>query len=54
MEKNEILIKFIKTNTNMIKHIWNCDYLSDSQKLKKISFFHFMNIRLFHDLYPHN
>lgn len=53
MEKKELLLKFIKANTNMIRFIWNCDYLSEYQKIKRCSFFHTTNISLFHDLYLH-
>ena len=47
---NDILKKFIKANNGTIKFIWQKDYLSDEEKMKRSSYFNNLNRRLFKDL----
>lgn len=50
MEFKDILLKFYKTNSKMIKFIMAQDYYSDEMKLKRVAYFRDCNAMLIVDI----
>lgn len=51
----EFYLKFIQANSRMIKFLWSsqCDYMSDTNRLRKSSYYCNLNRQLFRELKSH-